>query len=122
VNWVRDFSAHSSGASGARNLEDAPDGMRQELLDLYYLLTEHRSEEVPPERLYNVICQSLGIRPPGYPDRGYRHASGRDVRKVDWPRIYDLIVRLWPDFERHGSGRRFREGTNRILAAYGVAT
>jgi hypothetical protein len=70
VNWVRDFSAHSSGASGARNLEDAPDGMRQELLDLYYLLTEHRSEEVPPEHLYNVICQSLGIRPSGYPDRG----------------------------------------------------
>lgn len=30
-------------------------------------------------------------------------------------------MRLWPDFERHGSGRRFREGTNRILAAYGVA-
>jgi hypothetical protein len=44
--------------------------------------------------------------------------TGRDIRKVDWPRIYDLIARLWPDFDRQGFGHKYREGVNRILAAY----
>jgi hypothetical protein len=121
VNWIRSFSEQSAGASGARNLEDAPQPMRQELVDLFFSLAEHSQDEVPPEHVYRVTCQSLGISASGIPYGGYRYASGRDVNRVEWPRIYDLIARLWPDFDRHGHGRLFREGTNRILAAYGVA-
>lgn len=121
MNWIRDFSEQSSGASGARNLEDAPPPMRQELIDLFFSLAEHGQDEVPPAHVYNVICQSLGIRPSGNPDNGYRHASGRTIPKVEWPRIYDLISRLYRDFDRNGLGRPFREGANRILAAYAVA-
>ena len=118
---IRDFSAQSAGAPESRNIEDASEGMRQELIDLFFFIAEHRSDEVPPEHIYNVTYQCLGLRPPGIPDRTYRHAVGRAILKPDWPRIYDLIARLWPDFDRHGLGRDFREGTNRILAGYQVA-
>jgi hypothetical protein len=121
VNWIRGFSEQSPGSSGVRNLEDAPPPMRQELVDLFFSLAEHNQEEIPPQHVYQVICQSLGIRPSGSPHSGYRHAAGRAVRDVEWPRIYDLVARLWPDFDKQGHGHRFREGANRILAAYGVA-
>jgi hypothetical protein len=92
--------------------------MRQEFVDLVFSIAEHNQDEIPPEHIYRVTCQSLGIATSGFPSSGYRHAAGRDVRKVDWPRIYDLIARLWPDFDRQGFGHKYREGVNKILAAY----
>jgi hypothetical protein len=90
-------------------------------VDLVFSLSEHNNEEIPPEHIYRVICQSLGIEASGNPYSGYRYAAGRDVNRVEWPRFYDLISRLWPDFDRHGFGHQFREGVNRILAAHAVA-
>lgn len=119
MNWIRSFT-NSANSAGTRDLEDAPLAMRQELIDLFFSLSEH-SHEVPPEHVYRATSQSLGIQASGMPYGGFRYASGRDVRGVDWPRIYDLVGRLWRDFERYGYGRQFRDGTNRILAAYGVA-
>jgi hypothetical protein len=121
VDWIRGFSSQAGHTAGTRDLEDAPQPMRQELVDLFFGLAEHNHEEVPPEHIYRVICQSLGINASGAPYSGYRYAAGRDVRGVDWPRMYDLISRLWPDFDRQGFGRQFRDGVNRILAAHGVA-
>ena len=121
LNWIRGFSVQSSANSGARNLEDAPQPMRQELVDLFFGLAEHHDEEVPSEHVYRVTCQSLGISSAGVPYSGFRYAAGRDIGRVEWPRVYDLIVRLWPDFDRQALGNQFREGVNRILAAYGVA-
>jgi hypothetical protein len=121
VNWIRGFSEQSPDSSGARNLEDAPRPMRQELIDLFFSLSEHSQSDVPPEHVYRATAQSLGIEAAGVPYGGFRHASGRDIRGVAWPRVYDLISRLWMDFERHGLGRQFCEGVNRILAAYGIA-
>lgn len=95
--------------------------MRQELVDLFFGLAEHHEDEIPSEHIYRVASQSSGIRPHGVPYNGFRHATGRDVRNLEWPRVYDLIARLWPDFDRQGLGRPFREGVNRILAAYGAA-
>jgi hypothetical protein len=118
VSYVRTFSGHSGGDSGPRALEDAPGPMRQELVDLIFSIAEHNYEEIPPEHVYRVIGQSLGIHASGVPYSGYRYATGRDIGKVDWPRIYDLIARLWPDFDRQGFGYKYREGVNRILAAY----
>jgi hypothetical protein len=121
LNWIRNFSAGSADAPRTRELEDAPQPMRQELVDLFFSLSEHNQDEISPEHIYRVTCQSLGIQCSGAPYSGYRYATGRDVRNVEWPRIYDLVSRLWTDFERQGFGGRFREGTNRILAAYAVA-
>ena len=95
--------------------------MRQELVDLFFGLAEHNHEDVPPEHVYQVIFQCLGTQPSSGLPYNYRSATAKEVRGVDWPRIYDLIGRLWPDFDRPGFGRQFRDGVNRILAAYRVA-
>ncbi|HEY2459576.1 MAG TPA: hypothetical protein VGI16_02160 [Candidatus Acidoferrum sp.] len=121
MGWIRSFSSELDGGRGERTLEDAPGPMRQELVDFFFGLAEHHHDEIPPEHVYRVICQSMGISSSGSPYSGYRYAAGRDVNKVDWQRIYDLISRLWPDFERQGFGTRFREGVNRILAAHSTA-
>src|SRR5258708_1399347 len=104
-----------------RNVEDAPRSMRQELVDLFFSLAEHNPDEVPSEHIYRATVQSLGIEASAFPSSGFRYATGRDVRNVDWPRVYDLIMRLFPDFERHALGRKYHEGVNRILAAHSVA-
>jgi hypothetical protein len=116
VSRFRAFSGSTDDGTG-HNLQDAADPMRQELVDCFFSISEHNQGEISPEHVYQVICQSLGIGASGSPWSGYRHASGRDVKRVEWPRIYDLIVRLHPDFERQGFGHQYREGVNRILAA-----
>jgi hypothetical protein len=121
VGWIRSFSADSDGCSDTRNVEDAPRPMRQELVDLFFSLAEHSPDEVPPEHIYRATAQSLGIEASGVPYSGFRYATGRDINKVEWPRVYDLIARLWPDFDRHALGRGYREGVNRILAAHSSA-
>jgi hypothetical protein len=106
-----------------RNVEDAPQGMRQELIDLFFVLVEHLLQPNPlrPDHLYEVISQSLGIRAAGNPYREFRYAAGREIERVEWPRVYDLISRLWPEYDRVELGGEFREGVNRILAGYGSA-
>jgi hypothetical protein len=92
--------------------------MRQELIDLFYSIAEHHHEEIQPEHVYQATSQSLGIQVSNVPYGGYRQITSRDIGRVDWPRLYDLIVRLFPDFERQGFGRAFQEGVNKILAGY----
>lgn len=121
MNWVRGFSGKLGEPPETRSLEDAPEGMRQELVDLWFGLSEHHDSENLPEHIYRVSCQSLGLKSSGVPYSGFRYAAGRDVAKVDWPRVYDLVGRLWKDFDRIGLGRQFRDGANRIFSAYGVA-
>jgi hypothetical protein len=118
MSWVRSFSGQSGDGAGVRDVEDAPGAMRQELVDLFFSIAEHNQDEISPEHIYRATSQSLGIHASGMPYSGYRYATGRDVRNVDWPRIYDLIARLWADFERQGFGAKYRDGVNRILAAH----
>lgn len=117
MNWVRGFSGRAD-SPGVRNVEDAPRPMRQELVDLFFTIAEHSPDEIPVEHVYRASAQSLGIEASNVPNGGFRYGTGRDIRGVDWTRVYDLIARLWPDFERHGLGRKYRDGVNRILAAY----
>lgn len=117
MSSIRGFSSQAGG-SEIRNVEDAPRPMRQELVDLFFNIAEHHPDEIPPEHIYRATAQSLGIEASGVPYSGFRYATGRDIRNVDWPRVYDLIMRLFPDFDRHALGHKYREGVNRILAAH----
>ena len=54
------------------------------------------------------------------PYGGYRYAVGRDLSRVDWNRVYDLIVRLVPEFRNAGLYDTYREGVNRVLAGHGI--
>ena len=60
-----------------------------------------------------------GFAASGQPYGGFRYAAGRDINKAEWPRVYDLICRLWPELP---SVLRpdYRTGVNRILSGYRV--
>jgi hypothetical protein len=96
--------------------------MRQELVDLIYHVADQSGGAISADgHLYFVILQSLGFQAAASPMGGRSQRIGRDIGNADWHRVYDLIVRLWPEFERAALHEFYREGVNRILAAYGVA-
>lgn len=121
MNWVRDFGVNEGHNPPARNIEDAPQPMRQELIDLIFGFSEQNPAAIQDRLLHRIIGQSLGVGAAGEPYGGFRYAAGRDIGRVEWVRVYDLIVRLWPEFLRAGLTDQYREGVNRILAAYGCA-
>jgi len=121
MNWIWRFSSQEGPSPSRRDIQDAAEPMRQELIDLFFSLAEQNLGAITPERVYRVIGQSLGIGVAGQSDSGFRYASGRDISGVDWVRVYDLIERLWQDFTRAELSETFREGVNQILAAHGAA-
>ena len=94
--------------------------MRQELVDLVFHIAA-TNDNLSPDGLHRAATQSLGLRAAGTPYRGPRHALGRDIASVHWTRVYDLVVRLWPDFVQAYDSERYRDGINRIFAGYGIA-
>ena len=119
---IRDFNNRERPAP-LRNVEDAPQGMRQELIDLFFNLIEHLPlpNPLPRDQLHQVIGQSLGVQTAANPYGGFRYAEGRHIARVAWPRVYDLISRLWAEYDRVGVADEYLEGVNRILAGYGSA-
>ncbi len=119
---IRDFNNRERPAP-ERNVEDAPQGMRQELVDLFFNLIEHlpQPNPLPRDQLHQVIGQSLGVQTAANPYGGFRYADGRDIARVEWHRVYDLISRLWAEYNRIGIAGDYIEGVNRILAGYGSA-
>jgi hypothetical protein len=121
VTHFRDFSSSDEFQPPFRSIDsDAPLGMRQELIDLIFHIVEHNSPPLNEERMHRIICQSLGERASGQPYGGYRYAAGRDLSRTDWIKVYDLICRLWPEFQSAGVSEDYRQGVNRILSGYGV--
>jgi hypothetical protein len=124
MNWIRDFSAHEGHVPQTRNVEDAPQPMRQELVDAIYLVTGQTEGRLDADHdLYFTMIQSLGYEAAGNPHAGRRQRIGRDIssQQTHWTRIYDLIARLWPEFQRVGFHEIYREVVNRILAGHAVA-
>ena len=122
MNWVRDFT-QANQPNPLRNVEDAPPQMRQELVDVFFGIAEQSGGAMSDERLHRTISQSLGLAPAGNPYGGYRYAIGRDIgrQEVQWPRVYDLLTRLWPIYQGVGLHQVYREAVNRVLAAHGAA-
>lgn len=118
---IRDFNNREQPAP-LRNVGDAPQGMRHELIDLFFVIVEHQRDPlIPRDQLYQVIRQSLGVQTAANPHGGFRYANGRDIADVEWTRVYDLISRLWSEYNLVGLEAQFRDGVNRILAGYGSA-
>lgn len=117
----REFSSSDEVERPVRNIDsDAPDGMRQELIDLFFCLVEHNSPPLNEGIMHRIVCQSLGEIASGQPYGGFRYAAGRDFARADWQRVYDVICRLWPEFAKAEVGHEYRQGVNRILAGYGI--
>jgi hypothetical protein len=97
--------------------------VRIELVDLFFALIEHlpQPSPLPRDQLHQVIGQSLGVQTAANPYGGFRYADGRDIARVEWPRVYDLISRLWAEYDRIGVAGDYLERVNRILSGYGSA-
>ncbi|HBD09778.1 MAG TPA: hypothetical protein DCZ69_16125 [Syntrophobacteraceae bacterium] len=121
MTHFRDFSSSNETTPQARDIgSDAPAGLRHELIDLVFHLAEHNSPPLSEERMHRIICQSIGVSASGQPYSGFRYAAARDLGKARWERVYDVISRLWPEFQNAGLADQYFEGVNRILSGYGV--
>jgi len=119
---TRGFSMSGNLPLPERNIDcDAPQPMRQEILDVAFSIAEHSNHQEPTaDRIYRIVSQALGIAPSGTPYAGFRYAAGRDLRQTAWPRVYDLIVRLAFEFDHVGRFAEFQDGINQTLAGNGV--
>lgn len=119
MSWIRGFTGQEGVVPPERNIDqDAPVEMRHELIDLIFHLFEEAGWDV--DHVYHVICQSLGRMGAGQPYGGVRRSASRTILEVSWERVYDLVLRMWPEFRRAGLLRQYMEGTNRILGSYGI--
>ncbi|HTT76556.1 MAG TPA: hypothetical protein VMF50_11345 [Candidatus Binataceae bacterium] len=116
---IRNFSSQLQNFAGRTVDNDAPEKFRLEFIDLAFYIFE-QTGRYDEERLFRIITQSLGIRSAGKPWAGFRHALGRDISDVDWPRVYDLICRLWSELPSEFRPE-YQTGVNRVLAAYHIA-
>lgn len=119
---TRSFTLGGQIAPPQRSIDsDAPPPMRQEVLDVAFSLAEHSAGNGPnPDQIYRIVSQTLGIAPSGVPYGGFRYAAGRDLSRADWPRVYDVILRLAAEFDRAGQFDDFQRGVNEALAGNGV--
>ncbi len=115
---TRGFSLGGHVPPPQRNVDnEAPEPMRQEILDAAFSLGEHSDRSGPnPDRVYRIVSQTLGIAPSGNPYGGYRYAAGRDLNRAEWPRVYDVIIRLAAEFDQAGKFDEFQSATNAALA------
>jgi hypothetical protein len=117
---TRGFSMGGEVSPPERNIDkDAPQGMRQEILDVAFSIAEHNTDaRLTPDLIYRVISQTLGIAPSGNPYGGFRYAAGRDLSRAPWPRVYDIILRLAREFDLKRYAE-FQHGINQALAGNG---
>jgi hypothetical protein len=115
---IRSFSSQQEDFTGRSCDNDAPSGLRQEFIDLaFHIFAQDRRYD--ESLLHKIITQSLGFAASGQPYGGFRYAAGRDIDKAEWPRIYDLICRLWAELDPNLRSD-YCIGVNRILAGYHV--
>jgi len=98
---------------------DAPAPMRNELVDAIFQPIE---QNAPTQAMhfYRVILQSLGRQVAGDPYGGPRYACGRDLTNAEWPRVYDVLTRLWPEVQKLGLQEPYRLNVNRILEQHQI--
>ena len=122
MSEIRGFSSSEGLVPATRTVDnDAPQGFRQELVDAIFHIAGQTNGQLAEIDLYRIGSQCLGVAASGEPYSGPRYALGRDLRRAPWERVYDLIVRLWPEFARVGHQAPFREAVNRLLSAHGIA-
>jgi hypothetical protein len=121
---IRSFSSQFEDTAANRGVDDdAPAGLRQEWVDVVYLVLERQPRgfsKADERKLYNIISQSLGNQPSGEPYSGFRYAISRSVGSAEWRRFYDLIVRVAAEIPRIFQ-TEYRQLVNQLLATYRIA-
>jgi hypothetical protein len=124
---TRIFSAQLGDGDAPENRtvdNDAPAGMRLELIDSVFNLAEanqyNRDDAVAEGQLYRVLVQSMGLaQAPANPMNGFRNGAGRQMRELPWPRVYDLICRWFGEFPPDLQGE-YVERVNILLSGYRI--
>ena len=120
VSHIRGFTTAEDLVPRGRTVADgAPAELRLEFVDLVFSLIEHNHLDAPT--IHQAATQSLGKQAAAKPYGGRRHVLGRAITEVEWPRVYDLMMRLWPDFSATDCADDYVTGVRRILASYGIA-
>jgi hypothetical protein len=115
MSHIRGFSHTNLPAT--RNVDDsAPVGMRHELADLFFHLFRRMMGRMDEDDFYQIICQSLGRVPEMHPRGGIRLAASELIEEAEWARVYDLITRIWLEFQYNPVQQDYREAINRILS------
>jgi len=120
MHWIRDFSRQHAAAPERNVDNDAPYGMRSELVDFFFQLANDSNGQLQPRVIYEATALMLGAGVTANPYGGYPGRVLRDIGRADWWRVYDWISRLWREFDRAGLADPFREGANTVLAAHGI--
>jgi len=116
----REFSISGGIPVPQRHIDnDASYQMRTELLDSVFALAD---DAVGPSTrtLYNAITGALGIVAAVQPYGGLLRRASEHLNQADWPRVFDIILRLVPEFTRRGRLGEYRNAVNTVLAAHGI--
>lgn len=118
----RDFSTQlNDGVPDNRPVDnDAPLGMRLELVDSIYHLAEAHTDLVDPMRLYRVMIHAMGIDASENPGTGPRNGAVKQIKVLEWSRVYDLICRWWAEFPLELKAA-YQSKVNTVLSANGIA-
>lgn len=118
---TRNFSAQlNAAAPQSRTVADAPMSFRLEFIDAVFQLAENSPYIVTPAKLYGVMIQSMGIdKAPANPMGGHREGAVRQIKNLEWPRVYDLVLRWWSEFSAHQDD--YVSAVNAVLSGHGIA-
>ena len=120
---TRRFSGSDEFLPPERNVEGAPDRMRVEFVDIPFALAERAGDmnnEPTPQDVYLIAVQVLGIvNPAAQPNNGFRLRTQQYLLEAEWPRFYDVVLRLRDEFGL-GDQRRYENSVNTLLAAHGI--
>jgi hypothetical protein len=118
---TRLFSSQlSDDSSAGRTVDnDAPLPFRMELIDAVFSLETYTT--VPESQLYRTLVLSMGIDDaPGNPYSGFRDGTARQIKRLSWERVYDLICRWWLEFPEDFKSD-YVKAVNKVLSAYRIA-
>jgi hypothetical protein len=96
---------------------EAPHQMRTELLDAAFGLADETGNGPSERTLYDAVTGSLGIIAAVNPYGGLRRRASEhlSLNQADWPRVFDIILRLVPEFARRGRLAEYRQAVKSIF-------
>ena len=116
------FSDDPNHPQPARTIDDmAPNPMRYQLIDVAFGLAHQNNGNPTEALLHQTIGHCLGVHVSGNPMGHRRTVSASLLIEAEWRRVYDVILRLVPEFHAAGRFPEYRDGVNQVLGANGIA-
>ncbi|SRR5258707_403227 len=119
---THDFSGGPDHPQPARTIDNAaPPAVRNQLIDVAFSVAQHNEGHPTEAQLHQAIGHSLGVQAAGNPMSPRRTQAAGFLAATEWRRVYDVVLRLVPDFKAAGTFAEYRDGVNAVFAANGIA-